>query len=215
TGGDDSFHRYENDLHEICRRSGVHYLDAEPYYAGECAIVGSMGWYDFSFRAARLRIPLRFYQSKVAPGAAERLDDHQHLFERQHDVPCDARRITARWMDGVRARLPESDTAFTQRLALRLRAHLEAASDRAARLCAIVHHVPFSELVPRSVLPNWEFATAFHGSELFGEVILQFPAVRRVICGHIHRAMHCRSGRLHASSIGSTYKEKSFVAFDL
>ena len=86
TGGDDSFHRYENDLHEICRRSGVHYLDAEPYYAGECAIVGSMGWYDFSFRAARLRIPLRFYQSKVAPGAAERLDDHQHLFERQHDV---------------------------------------------------------------------------------------------------------------------------------
>lgn len=214
-GGADSLHRYENDLRAICSRNGVHYLDAEPFYANGTAIVGNMGWYDFSFRPSRLGIPLRFYQNKVAPGAAERLDEHQHLLEQADDVSFDARNITTRWMDGVRACLSESDMTFTQRLATRFRSHLEAASARAKNICAIVHHVPFSELVPHSILPNWEFATAFHGSELFGEVILDYPTVRRVFCGHIHRELHCRRGRLEASSIGSTYKEKAYVAFDL
>lgn len=215
TGGDDSLHRYENELRAICSRSGVHYLDAEPYYANGAAIVGNMGWYDFSFRPSKLKIPLRFYQAKIAPGAAERLGGYDDLATPSDDVPRDALNITTRWMDAERVNLALSDVAFTHHLADTFRRHLEAASRRAEKICAIVHHVPFAELVPHSILPNWEFATAFHGSELFGEIILDFPKVRRVFCGHIHKAMRCRRGPLEATSIGSTYKEKTYEVFDL
>lgn len=215
TGGADSLHRYENELREICSQSGVHYLDAEPFYADGAAIVGNMGWYDFSLRPASLRIPLRFYQSKVAPGAAERLGGFEGLFAGAEDVRDETLEITTRWMDGERVNLAESDVAFTHRLAGRFRRHLSEASERAERICAIVHHVPFAELVPHSILPNWEFATAFHGSELFGEIILEFSKVRRVFCGHIHKAMRCRRGDFEATSIGSTYKEKAYEIYDL
>lgn len=214
TGGDDSLHRYENGLQEICSQNGVHYLDAEPFYADGAAIVGNMGWYDFSFRPARLQIPLRYYQAKVAPGAAERLGGYPDL-EPTDDVPHNALEVTTRWMDGERVNLAMSDVAFTHRLAASFRRHLTEASERADRICAIVHHVPFAELVPHSILPNWEFATAFHGSELFGETILDFPKVRRVFCGHIHKEMRCRRGLFEATSIGSTYKEKAYEIFDL
>lgn len=215
TGGEDSLHRYENDLRDVCSHNGVHYLDAEPYYANDAAIVGNMGWYDFSFRPSKLRIPLRFYQSKVAPGAAERLGNHQHLVVRSEDIPEGALGVTTRWMDGERVNLSDSDVTFTQRLGEKFRKHLAEASERVDRICAIVHHVPFAELVPHSILPNWEFATAFHGSELFGEIILDFPKVRRVFCGHIHKTMRCRRGDVEATSIGSTYKEKAYEIFDL
>lgn len=214
TGGDDSLHRYENELRDICSQNDVHYLDAEPFYADDAAIVGNMGWYDFSFRPARLQIPLRYYQAKVAPGAAERLGGYQHL-EPADDVPRNALEVTTRWMDGERVNLALSDVAFTHKLAETFRRHLAEASERSERICAIVHHVPFAELVPHSILPNWEFATAFHGSELFGEIILDFPKVRRVFCGHIHKEMRCRRGLFEATSIGSTYKEKAYEIFDL
>lgn len=215
TGGDDSLHRYENELRDICSQNGVHYLDAEPFYADGAAIVGNMGWYDFSFRPSKLQIPLRFYQAKVAPGAAERLGGYDELISSVEDVPHDALNITTRWMDGERVNIAMTDMAFTQRLASSFRGHLEEASERADRICAVVHHVPFAELVPHSILPNWEFATAFHGSELFGEILLEFPKVGRVFCGHIHREKRCRRGMLEAMSIGSTYKEKSYEVFDL
>lgn len=215
TGGDDSLHRYENELRDICSQSGVHYLDAEPFIADGAAIVGNMGWYDFSFRPSKLQIPLRFYQAKIAPGAAQRLGGYGELVSHNEDVPREALDITTRWMDGERVNLALSDVAFTHRLAETFRRHLQQASDGCERICAIVHHVPFVELVPHSILPNWEFATAFHGSELFGETILEFPKVRRVFCGHIHKEMRCQRGNLAATSIGSTYKEKAYEIFDL
>lgn len=214
SGGGDSLVRYERELAELCARNGVHYLDGEPYVADTVAIVGNMGWYDFSFRSSALNIPLRFYQHKVSPGAAEYLSPHQHLMEQDHDVPPAARTIATRWMDGVHVKLPFTDVQFTHRLVAQLRRHLESVYGPARRVVVAMHHLPFAEVVPDPVIPALQFATGFLGSELFGEALLDYPKVSHVFCGHAHRAMRCRKGRLECISIGSTYGEKHYEVLE-
>lgn len=214
-GASDSLHRYETTLAEVCSRNGVHYLDGGPFVRDGVAIVGNMGWYDFTFRPALLEIPLRFYQHKIAPGAAAQLDAYRHLFDEADDIPPGAREIGTRWMDGKHVKLPMGDVAFTHALAEKLRRHLEQAADAADRIVACIHHVPFAELVPHSVIPNWEFANAFMGSELLGEVLLDFPKVDYMFCGHSHRSLRCRKGLMRCMSIGSTYREKRYEVVDL
>jgi len=214
-GGADSLLRYENELAEVCSRNGVHYLDREPFRAGGLAVVGNVGWYDFTFRSSVLNVPLRFYQHKVAPGAAARLDEHRHLLGDNGDVPEALRQLGTRWMDGVRVKLPVSDIAFTAMLAAKLRQHLEDVSESADRIIAAIHHLPLADLVPHSVIPNWEFATGFMGSELFGEVLFDFDKVSHVFCGHSHRQRRCKKRHLTCCSIGSTYREKQYEVLDV
>lgn len=214
-GGDDSLHRYEHELAEACARNGVHYLDASPFYANGTAIVGSVGWYDFSFRPAEMGVPLRFYQSKVGPGAAEHFSKYRPLLACGDDVTETARSVTCRWMDGERVHLPMSDRAFLERTVLRLGDHLREASSRCRRVIAAIHHLPFAELVPPTAVPNWAFAGGFLGSELLGEVLLDYEAVSHVFCGHSHRARQCRKGTMICKSIGSTYREKTYEVLDV
>lgn len=211
----DSLHRYENELRQACVRSGVHYLDDAPFYLGDVGFVGSVGWYDFSFRPSTMKVPLRFYRHKVAPGAASYYEQHKHLLERADDLPAGANDLTCRWMDGVRVKLPMGDIDFTQHLSQKLRRHLLEADERCDQIIAAVHHLPFSELVPHSVIPNWEFATGFLGSELLGEVLLEFPKISHLFCGHSHRARRCRKGNLQCASIGSTYREKQYEVLEV
>src|SRR6185295_5652735 len=112
--GNDSLHRYQNEMREACVRSGVHYLDDAPFFMGDVGIAGSVGWYDFSFRPAAMKIPLRFYQHKVGPGAASHFERHQHLLADESDVRSTAKELTCRWMDGVRVKLPMGDIDFTR-----------------------------------------------------------------------------------------------------
>ena len=213
--GVDSLSRYEKELAEVCSRNGVHYLDGGPFEMDGVAVVGSVGWYDFTFRPPLLEIPLRFYEHKVAPGAAVHMKKHRHLFDGEEDLPPAARQVTTQWMDGEHVRLPVSDADFTRMLADKLRRHLGQVHDTADHVVACLHHLPFAELVPHSVIPNWEFATGFMGSELFGETLLAFPKVRHVYCGHSHRSQRCQKGPLVCTSVGSTYREKRYEVLDL
>jgi predicted phosphohydrolase len=213
--GEDSLTRYETTLSEACRKHGVHYLDEQPFAANGVSIVGSVGWYDYSFRPSSMKIPLRFYQHKVAPGSAEAQDQHKHLIEKNDDLSPMSRDLICRWMDGQRVKLPMSDVDFTHKLTAKLRRHLEEASRTAKTIVAAIHHLPFAEVVPRSILPSFEFATGFMGSELFGETLVEYPAVKHVLCGHAHRAARCRKGQLECRVIGSTYREKQFEVLDV
>lgn len=213
--GGDSLLRYEEELGSVCAAHGVHYLDAAPFYANGVAVVGSVGWYDYSYRSAALKLPLRFYEAKVAPGRAEADEHYRHLIDGYDDVPPGATDIIVRWMDGVRAKLGMSDVEFTRMLLERLRLQLEEASKRAARIVVAIHHVPFEELVPRPHVVNFAFASAFMGSELFGALIEEYPQVRDVYCGHAHRRKQVRRGALTATCIGSTYTEKVFDVLDV
>jgi len=214
-GNDDSLHCYENELADACLRSGVHFLDAEPFQRDGYAIVGNVGWYDFTFRPSLLNIPLRFYEHKVAPGAAAQIEQYRHLLDVGDDIPPGAHDITTRWMDGEHVNLSMSDVEFTHRVVDKLRRHLQQVHDSADHIVACIHHLPFAELVTHSVIPNWEFATAFMGSELLGRTLLEFPKVCHAYCGHSHRSRRCRKDHLVCTSIGSTYREKQYEVLDL
>lgn len=214
-GGADSLSRYEKELGEFCSSRGVHYLDDAPLRLDGVGFVGNVGWYDFSFRPSAMRIPLRFYRHKVAPGAAAYLEKHRHLLDDDGDVPQAAREVTSRWMDGERVCLPIGDVDFTRILATKLRRHLEQVHKTADRIVVGLHHLPFAELVPRTIIPNWAFASGFLGSELFGETLLDFPKISHVFCGHSHREMTCRKGNMLCKSIGSTYRAKQYEVLDV
>lgn len=213
--GGDSLLRYERELPDVCRRNGVQYLDHAPFVADGAAIVGNVGWYDYTFRPAALRIPLRFYQAKLAPGTAAARDEFRHLVDGHDDLPSHALDVLVRWMDGVHVRLGRSDVEFTQACVERLRTQLDAVAPHARTVVAAIHHLPFVELVPRTIAPHFAFVGAFLGSELFGELLLQYPQVSHVFCGHAHRGRTIRKGRLAATCIASTYTEKAYEVLDL
>jgi predicted phosphodiesterase len=210
----DSLVRLERELPAVCREAGFHPLDIEPAELDGIGLAGSIGWYDYTFRPGRLGIPLRFYQQKIAPGAAARTPGHEHLMEDTSDIPEDAMRIGARWMDGVHARLPISDEAFCDRLLNRLDNHLDQLSE-CRSIVAGIHHLPFRQLVPQQENPSWAFAAAFLGSERFGELLARHDRVRYVLCGHSHMQSRVRRDHIECINVGCTYKAKRYETIDI
>src|SRR3954465_14705878 len=67
TQGSDSYEFFTDVMPQLVRRLGWRWLSDEPFVSDRVAIVGSLGWYDYSFAQADLGIPRRFYEAKVSP----------------------------------------------------------------------------------------------------------------------------------------------------
>ncbi len=214
TLGDDSEALIHEALPRRVRALGWQWLQTDPFVAGDLAIVGSVGWYDFSFAQENLGIPLRFYRHKISPGAARGLSSMAHLFDRTDDLTDFARSIVARWNDGRFVHLAQSDEAFLQTLLDRLASQLDALMEMKT-IVAAIHHLPFAELLPPPHRPQWDFAKAYLGSARIGELLLKHPNVRYALCGHSHMAVEAKIRHLHAVNIGSSYRWKTFRTFDL
>ncbi len=210
----DSLERYERELAAVCEECGVWYLDARPYVRDGVALVGSIGWYDYSFRQESLGVPMRFYEQKLGPGAAARLNRND-LVDGHDDLTDAQMRISTRWMDGVHVHLPMSDPQFTRYLRDRLAGHLDAVRGEAEHVVVGMHHLPFEALVRRLGKPVWDFANAFMGSAAFGELLLAEPNVRHLLCGHSHFPMRIRVGHIDCINIGCTYQFKRFEVLEV
>ncbi len=210
----DSYERYEREIPAVAREAGFHCLDAEPFVRDGVAFVGSVGWYDYSFRRRELEIPIRFYEAKVGPGAAVRLDEFHHLLEPADDIPDAARSITTRWMDGTYVRLPFSDVRFVEILCEKLDRQLGDLPEDTTAVVACVHHLPFAEFVPAARSPAWDFGNAFLGAARFGEILLGHPRVRHVFCGHSHQSGNLQKGSIRCTNIGSTYRAKRYETLE-
>jgi predicted phosphodiesterase len=214
TSRDDSHAIYTQELPRRVRSLGWHWLEAEPFVAGDVAIVGSVGWYDYSFAQPGLLIPRRFYERKISPGAAGRFEEFAALFRPDDDLAPSAREIVARWNDGRYVKLHRSDDAFLLELLETLKAQLDAVAS-AGKVVAAVHHLPFRELLPPPHNSQWDFAKAYLGSERIGNLLLQSPNISHVFCGHSHLALEARVRHIHAINIGSGYRWKTFRTLDL
>lgn len=215
THGPDSLAVFTRDLPRRVRALGWHWLETEPFVvSGDVAVVGSVGWYDYSLARPELGIPRRFYAAKVSPGAAGRLSEHAHLFRDPDDVSPTAREVVARWNDGRFVKLPFDDEAFVEQVCARLADQL-ASLAHVPRVIAAVHHLPFRELLPPAGGAQWDFAKAYLGSERIGRTLLQFPNVTDVYCGHSHFPAEARVGHVRAVNVGSGYRWKTFHAVDV
>jgi 3',5'-cyclic AMP phosphodiesterase CpdA len=213
TRGSDSYHLFKRDLPARVAALGWHWLQDEPFVAGETMIIGSVGWYDYSFAQASLGIPHRFFEAKVSPGAAEHMEEWRFLLDRDDDLSEHARGVVARWNDGRFVKLHRSDTAFVEELCQQLESQL--AQVTMTRVLAAVHHLPFRELLPPPRTAQWDFAKAYLGSERLGEVLLRHPNVIDVVCGHSHFPAEATVGHVHAVNIGSGYRSKTFRTLEL
>lgn len=211
TLGPDSYRLFKEELPRRVRDLGWHWLQEEPYVEGDLAVVGSVGWYDYSFAPASLGIPRRFYEHKISPGVAERFEEYAPLLTPAEDVAPAARELVARWNDGRFVKLHRTDEAFLDELLELLRSQLEGV--RAARAVVVgVHHVPFRELLPPPHGGQWDFAKAYLGSGRIGNLLSEFPNVRHVVCGHSHHPAAARVGKIEAVNVGCGYRWKTWKA---
>lgn len=209
TSGDDSHELYTRELPKRVRAVGWQWLEDEPFVLEDCAVVGSVGWYDYSFAQKDLGIPRRFYEHKISPGAATRSEEFAHLLTRREDIEPSAMDVVARWNDGRFVKLHRSDEGFLDELLAKLRVQLDALRDK-RHIVATIHHLPFRELLPPPHSAQWDFAKAYLGSDRIGKLLLEYPNVRDAICGHSHYAARAQVGHIRAMSTGCGYRAKTF-----
>ena len=206
---EDSIDRYERTIPQVASEHGFTVLDHDPVVIASVALIGSVGWYDYSFADRSLGIPEEFYKAKVAPGAAIQMDSHRELIETHRGgLTPRSLQIRSRWMDGSYVRLGMSDEAFCERATDRLNKQCIEVSPKVDRIIAFVHHVPFAELLPGDHGDRVAFARAYLGAEMLGNTLLEFPKVSDVYCGHSHWKCERTIGHLRAVNVGSTYSEK-------
>jgi predicted phosphodiesterase len=210
----DSYVIYREELPRRVRALGWHWLEDEPFSAGDVAIVGSVGWYDYSFAQASLGIPHRFYHAKISPGAARYLNSHAELFTHTDDIPPHAMETVARWNDGRYVKLHRSDEQFLSELLDRLDAQLTSLA-HVKTIIAAVHHLPFADLLPPPHSAQWDFAKAYLGSSAIGDLLLKYQNVSHVFCGHSHFPAEAQVGHIRAVNIGSGYRAKTFRTLEL
>lgn len=216
--GEDSILRYEKIVPAIAAEAGFDVLDHAPARMDAVGLVGSIGWYDYSYREEHLDIPLEFYRAKVAPGAAEKMPEHRHLVERFRGQLADWHlNITSRWMDGVHVRMDMADEEFLAYLLTKLRRQLDELQADAAvgQVLAFVHHLPVRQLVPEDRPPELAFAAAYMGSDKIGQALLGCEKLTHVFCGHSHWPGTHRAGGVEIINVGSTYSEKRLEVLDL
>lgn len=215
TRGDDSYALFTEEFPRRCRALGWQWLETDPFVTADLAIIGTVGWYDYSFAQASLEIPLRFYQHKVSPGAAAYLGSFAHLIDHAaNDLSPRALEIVARWNDGRYVKLRRSDTDFLAELIARLDGQLAAAA-HVKTVVAVTHHLPFAELLPPPRTAQWDFAKAYLGAAALGRILLKHANVRHAFCGHSHFPAQAKVAQVDAVNIGSGYRWKTFKTLEL
>jgi hypothetical protein len=213
--GGDSYAIHTTHLPRRVRQLGWQWLETEPFVIGnDAAIVGTLGWYDYSYAQPSLEIPQRFYRQKVSPGAARHFEEFRHMLETADDVSPRAMKVTARWNDGRFVKLHRPDEQFLGELTTRLDRQLHDLA-HVKTIVAATHHLPFRELLPPSHSAQWDFAKAYLGSDAIGGTLLRHKNVRHAYCGHSHYAAGTRIGHVHAVNIGSGYRVKKFLTLDV
>ncbi len=190
--GHSSWDRYRR-LSDIFRRADVHPLEDEPVTINGLGIVGSLGWYDGTFRDAALGIPEDAYRTKISPYPNGGM-----------------------WGDAMYVHWGMDDLAMVAWQLERLERHLKSL-ENAKNVLVLMHHVPTKKLLvrPRFLVPKrWRFLNAFLGSERFAQLLGRFSNVRAVINGHIHRADTTAINGIRFASIGGDYDVKQIVTWD-
>jgi len=179
----DSCDMYAIILPEIYGRCGFHGLDHAPLVVGDVGLVGTVGWYDYTFREPALDIPMEMYARKI-------LDDGTI------------------WMDAKYIRWKFTDPEFTELTIAKMREHIAIVEPQCEHIVSVFHHLPFENMVLRKASRAWSFANAFMGSVTYGEEMLKHPKIEYAYCGHTHVPGAFQNGRIKCVNIGANYHAK-------
>jgi len=178
-GGPSSLEKYSHLLGEICQRSGFQHVPDSPFIQDGFGFVGSIGWYDYSFRREDLEIPLENYQLKEYRGAV--------------------------WYDLFRIDWGFTDPEATDLFNKKLEYDLSTLSKSVEHVVYISHHLPFQKLtVYKDRLP-WDLYSAFMGSTSTGEILLTDNRVCLSISGHSHLRSKIENGNVVSVTVPLGY----------
>jgi len=133
----------------------------KPYIIDGVGFVGSIGWYDYSFAPSWAGLTIHDYKRKS-------LGIHM-------------------WADKYYVKLPFSDEEFTNILVDQLEKHIKQIYNKVDKIVAVLHHVPFRELVEYRGDLQWDYFSTYMGSEKFGQLIKKYrDKINLVLHGHQH-----------------------------
>jgi hypothetical protein len=158
-------------FNRVVRDAGAVPLMEEPYVLDGVGFVDSIGWYDYSFAPDWLGLSTDDYRVKAFGLSI--------------------------WADREYVRLSYSDEEFTHALLERFENQLRTLSERVEHVVAILHYVPFRELVVYRLCPEWDYFSTFMGSEEFGHILERFQEkVKLVLYGHQHDGVEAGACRM-------------------
>ncbi|MFW9849791.1 MAG: metallophosphoesterase [Candidatus Thorarchaeota archaeon] len=155
-----SLRKYSTLIGEACERAGFQHLPDHPLIKDDIAFVGSLGWYDYSFKRDDLDISEETYADK-----------HWKEFY---------------WRDYYTIDWSYTDEEVTALFNSKLQYDLDILPNQVSKIVYVSHHLPFKSLtLYRDSLP-WDFFSAFMGSESTGNLLLNDERVILTISGHSH-----------------------------
>ncbi|MGQ9630724.1 MAG: hypothetical protein ACUVXI_10485, partial [bacterium] len=192
--------------------TGFHYLDGHPLVHDGVGFVGSIGWYDYSFREldppfAEDTEILRIGPKRELEGISwsDLTDADYARKELFYFYRGNGMRV--RWNDRLYVRWNLSDEEFLEENLAELEGHIEGIYPEVRSIVAILHHLPFEEEIIRKPQdPGWTFCNAFMGSSKLGELLLRYEKVRHVLVGHAHRRNHLAMG--HIDVLNSSFDHR-------
>ncbi len=190
----DSRSLWESILPEAATAAGFACLEERTVRLGRLGICGTMGWYDYSTRAAHLDLPASAYPALKAA------------------VNHDADYVDWPWSDRTMARF------LARRFGRRL-ATLDA--DPAIEQVVVVTHMPiFDAAVPTYPQSDfWSLQRAYMGNLALGQTVCASPKVTHVVSGHIHRGGAWRidgaGGAIDCRVVGVSGDMPGIVTLDL
>jgi len=186
----DSLAIYREKFAAWAGEAGFEYLEGSPVVLGNVGLVGTVGWYDYSFQDETLGLDERFYEQKYCPRLA-------------------------RWNDGQFVKMPLSDAEFNELVTERLVSSIQRIYEQVGTIVTVTHMLAFDCMIVHKPVAAWNFCSAYMGSRALGETLLQFPKVRHHFCGHAHQPSRHKVGHIETINVGSNYYEKRYDMLEL
>jgi putative phosphoesterase len=182
-GGAGSQEKYSHILGEVCKRTGFHYLPNEPHISDDTAFIGTIGWYDYSFRREDMGIAIEDYEGKEHRGAV--------------------------WYDLFRVDWRFTDREATELFNKKIKYDIDSLPDTVTRIVYVSHHLPFRELTVYKNRFPWDFHSAFMGATSTGQILEEEERVILSISGHSHIRSSIRTNGLTAMTVPLGYGRPS------
>ncbi|KXH76015.1 MAG: hypothetical protein AM326_08060 [Candidatus Thorarchaeota archaeon SMTZ-45] len=158
--GPGSLEKYSRIIGEVCKRNGFSHIPDAPIVLEDYAFIGSIGWYDYSFKRDELNIPMKNYEQKEYQGAI--------------------------WYDLLRLDWEFSDREATDLFNRKIEYDLKTLPEDCKYVIYVSHHLPFQDLtIYKNKLP-WDFHGAFMGATSTGHIIKSDERILLSVSGHSH-----------------------------
>lgn len=183
-----SMEKYSKHMNEICRKNGFMHLPDYQFISGNTAFVGSIGWYDYSFRKVELEIPMDHYEQKEHQGSV--------------------------WYDVFKIDWGYTDIEVTDLFNRKLEYDLSTLPENITKIVYVSHHLPFQDLtIYKNRLP-WDFHSAFMGAQSTGRILVNDGRVVLSISGHSHIRNVTSIGKITAITVPLGYGRPNLEKLD-